>query len=99
MSDQSVNTVRVWTEQEVHNLICEIITDLSPSHGEAKVEKRLIEDLGYHSLALMELAFSLEDEFELPAINEATARQILTIDQVQQHVLNHLRSVNKVAVD
>jgi acyl carrier protein len=36
----------------------------------------LVEDLEYHSLALLEIASALEDEFDLRPIDEKTARQM-----------------------
>lgn len=87
-----VRTAKAWTEAEVCKLIQEIISDLAPNPGTPVATARLVEDLGFHSLALLELAFSLEDEFDLPTIDEPTARTILTVSDVQQHVLTHLKA-------
>lgn len=43
----------------------------------------LIEDLGCHSLALREMAFTFEDEFDLDSNDEKTALQITTVDAAQ----------------
>lgn len=94
--EQAATDDRVWSEDEVREIIREIISDLSPSRGTPAIELRLVEDLGYHSLSLLELAFSLEDEFDLPTIDEQTARQILTCGHVEEHVFVHLRSVEKL---
>ena len=99
MGTESVRKAKVWTTAEVCDLVREIISDLAPSKGEVVPEARLIENLGYHSLSLLEMAFSVEDEFDLPTIDEATARQILTVGDVEQHVLSHLRSVGQLSDD
>ena len=49
-------------------------------------ETRLVEDLGYHSLALLKLAFALEDEFALPAMDAEQAQKICTILDVEEYV-------------
>lgn len=92
MSADTSVTVRRWTEEEARALIREVITDLAPTRGEVVSSARLVEELGCHSLSLLELAFSLEDEFDLPTIDEATAREILTVGDVELHVFEHLRA-------
>jgi acyl carrier protein len=97
IEEQTIKAAKRWTPEEVRLLIREIITDLAPSPEEPVPEARLIEDLGCHSLSLLELAFSLEDEFDLPTIDETTARQILTVNDVEQHVLAQLKSNGQLA--
>jgi len=79
-----------WTESAALSVIHEIILDLAPTRCALRPTTRLVEELGCHSLALLELAFSLEDEFDLATIDEATARQILTVGDVERHVLTEL---------
>jgi acyl carrier protein len=79
-----------WQRDDVLALINEVVAELAPGQGEPTRTARLIEDLGYHSLALLELAFSLEDEFDLDTIDEPTARKIVTVQHVVDHVLNEL---------
>jgi acyl carrier protein len=50
-------------------------------------DTRLVDDLGYHSLALLELAFALEEEFGLPAMDAGQAQGIITMLDVEQYVL------------
>jgi acyl carrier protein len=73
-------------------LIGRIVRELAPNPdaGEGSGVK-LVEELEYTSLALLELAFTLEDEFELPPIDEDTARKITTVGAVQLHVIEGLR--------
>jgi acyl carrier protein len=82
---------KTWTREEARALIEEIVVELAPAPHLALTDARLIEDLGYHSLTLLELAFSLEDEFDLPTLDEAVARQILTVGDIEQHVTETLQ--------
>lgn len=59
------------------------VDDLTP-------DTRLIDDLGYHSLALLELAYALEDEFGLPPLDEETARDIVTVRDIEDLVAQRL---------
>ncbi len=99
MTDQPGATrTELWSEEEVSATVRELICDLAPSPEVAQQgDARLVEDLGFHSLALLELAFSLEDEFDLPPIDEETARQITTTSRVQEHVLGILRARGALA--
>ncbi|MDJ0822245.1 MAG: phosphopantetheine-binding protein [Paracoccaceae bacterium] len=89
---QPQNALENWSISDVEQVIAEIIADLAPEEPKFTKETRLVEDLGFHSLALLELAFSLEDEFVLPSIDEETARAIQTVGDVQAHVTQELRS-------
>jgi acyl carrier protein len=80
------------SEGQVRDAVLAIIVDLAPnSDGRRGADARLVEDLGYHSLALMELTFALEDEFNLDPIDEDTARKIRTVGQVQDLVVQRAR--------
>jgi len=70
-----------------HAQVHAIIRELAPVQDvELGPTSRLVDDLGYHSLALLELAFTLEDEFDLDPIDEETARTIVTVQDVADHV-------------
>lgn len=91
MSAETPRTTHTqWTEDEARAMVLEIVADVSPTKAVPSREARLVEDLGYHSLALLELAFALEDEFSLPTIDEAAARAIRTVADVERHVLTRL---------
>jgi acyl carrier protein len=78
-------------ETDVRDTVRSVVIELSPERVEsATADARLIEDLAYNSLALLELAFTLEDEFDLAPIDEATARQITTLGAVVEHVVSEL---------
>jgi acyl carrier protein len=92
LDERSVGAPKRWTEDEVRVLLAEIVLDLAPTKSAVAPDARLIEDFAYNSLALLELAFSLEDEFHLPTIDEAAARTIITVRDVEQYVLKQLTS-------
>jgi len=80
-----------WTEEKVRSTASAIIKELAPStEPVCEPDSRLVEDLGYHSLALLELAFTLEDEFDLDPIDEETARGITTVRDVEETILRML---------
>ncbi|WP_199434062.1 acyl carrier protein [Qaidamihabitans albus] len=86
------------SEEEVRQTIRGIIAEVAPEGGdEVRSELRLVEDLSFHSLSLLELAFTLEDEFDLPPIDEEVARSITTVDHVEQHVVDNLAERGELA--
>jgi acyl carrier protein len=86
------------TTEQVRALVAEVIAELAPVNDvEVSDSLRLIEDLGYHSLALMELAFALEDEFELSPIDEQTAQSITTVALITDHVVGELQARGDLA--
>jgi len=82
----------VVDEQSLRTTIRNLIRELAPNQLviELNAEHRLVEDLGYHSLALMELAFTLEDEFGLDPLDEQQALKIELAGDVEQHVIGEL---------
>lgn len=98
-TDLKENTVtsnaetRIVDEQSVRTSILQLIQELAPNQSvtAVKPDQRLVEDLEYHSLALMELAFTLEDEFGLDPIDEEAALKIVSAGDVEQHVVDELR--------
>lgn len=81
------------SEDEIRDTIRLIVMELAPEPDRSLGDDAtLMNDLAYHSLALMELAFTLEDEFDLLPVDEATGRAIQTIADVQAHVLDELRA-------
>lgn len=82
------------SDTEVRRRIRAIILDLAPEKGGEEVENpRLLEDLSYHSLAMVELAFALEDEFELPPMNEESVNEnIRTASDIEDYVLTLMHS-------
>lgn len=71
----------------------ELVLELAPNPEKgAADEVLLVEDLEYHSLALLELAFALEDEFDLPPIDEQSVQNIRTAGDIGNHVVRQLES-------
>lgn len=78
---------------EIRESVREIVLELAPNQGtDARDEARLVDDLEYTSLSLTELAFTLEDEFDLSPIDEATARGITTVGDLCDHVEREIRT-------
>jgi acyl carrier protein len=79
-------------EERVRRLIRDLILELAPNPENVALEDpRLLDDLEYHSLALLELAFTLEDEFDLEPIDAETAQTIRTSKDVEDYVVEKLR--------
>lgn len=96
MSEPSNVSVQEKSEDDIRVLVRDMIADLAPESGaETTADKLLIEDLGYHSLALLELAFTLEDEFDLEPLDEETARRIVTVADVEDIVIRLLSEQGK----
>lgn len=88
------------TEQEIREAIRALVFELAPNPEGAPADGviSLMDHLEYNSLALLELAFTLEDEYDLTPIDEETARAILTLHQVQDHIVRELRERSEPAV-
>lgn len=67
----------------VRSLVLEVAPEPDP---EVDADASLVNDLGFHSLALLELAYLLEDEFDLPPIDQETAHGIATVRDVVDYV-------------
>jgi acyl carrier protein len=62
--------------------------ELAPTNPTSvNADDRLVEDLGFHSLVFVELAFALEDAFDLEPIDEERAEGIVTVEDVEALVL------------
>ena len=89
MSEQTVPAAR--TEEQIRATVVTVIADMAPNQGVTITPAtNLVKELGYHSLALMEVAFAIEDEFDLDPIDEDTARKIDTVGAVQDLVVKRL---------
>ncbi|GAA1767015.1 acyl carrier protein [Luedemannella helvata] len=93
MSEASSTQVDGRTEDEIRAEVRTIVLELAPEAKEtAPDDARLIEDLAFHSLALLELAFTLEDRFDLDPIEQERAQQISTMRDVANLVIEELRN-------
>ena len=74
-------------EDEVAVKVHDMVGELAPTPGaDVTPEARLVEDLGYHSLALLELSVLLEDTFGLPPLDAADAREIGQVGDITRLV-------------
>lgn len=68
------------SDEQIVELVRQTVARLAPLPDQAvRDDSRLVDDLGYHSLALLELAFTIEDELGLDPIDEQAARQVVTV--------------------
>jgi acyl carrier protein len=74
--------------------VAAIVGEVAPKPTNApKPELRLVEDLGYTSLALMDLAVALEKEFALSSFSEDEASGIATVEDVQDIVVQQIEQL------
>lgn len=67
----------------VEELVSRLVLLVAPQKNEdSRPEQRLISDLGYHSLALAELAFTLEDLFGLDPLPPEKAMSLESVGDV-----------------
>jgi acyl carrier protein len=98
MSDQNPKSDVRFDEATLRQMLVKIILELAPeARGQPNMQTHLVEEMGYHSLALLELAFSLEDEFNLEPLEEAAARKIHTVGDVIEYVVNEMRERGSIA--
>jgi acyl carrier protein len=77
---------------DVRARVRSIIVQVAPNpDGVQAGETKLVDHLEYHSLALLELGFTLEDEFDLPPIDQAQVQDITTVEEVEDLVVGLLR--------
>jgi acyl carrier protein len=65
----------------------ELVGAMSPLGSRiAKSTDRVVDDLGYDSVAILELALALEVEFDLQAIDEEQAVDLVTVGDIEAMV-------------
>jgi acyl carrier protein len=80
------------TELEIAEQVQRVVAKLAPNREmQATPEARLVEDLEYHSLALLELAVQLEELFDLPPLDEATAQGISDVAGISRLVAEKVK--------
>lgn len=88
-----MSTEAKQADAEVRARVRSIIVQVAPNpDGVQAGETKLVDHLEYHSLALLELGFTLEDEFDLPPIDQSQVQDITTVEEVEDLVLGLLRS-------
>lgn len=80
-------------DSDVRARVRSIVLEVAPNADGAREAGRtlLVEHLEYHSLALLELGFALEDEFDLPPLDQAQVQHITTVEEIEDLVLGLLR--------
>ena len=79
------------TQDEVALKVEDMVAEMAPDQeSEITPEARLVEDLGYHSLALLELSVALEDTFNLPPLDGTAAREIDKVGDITRLVFRTL---------
>lgn len=93
MTEVAPGRQTTWTREQVHAIISQLASELAPAGAGSEIteDAKLTDDLGYHSLALLELAFTIEDEFSLDPIDAETAVTIVTVGDVENYVTAQLR--------
>jgi acyl carrier protein len=78
----------------VKRRVSTIVGQVAPkSKASPGPETKLVEDLGYTSLALMDLAVALEKEFALSSFSQDEAAGISTVEDVQDVILQQLEEL------
>jgi acyl carrier protein len=75
------------TDEEVQQRIRELILECAPSPRDLRDDSALIEDLGYHSLALAELMVAILDEFEIEELPGDLLVGLYTVRDVENAAL------------
>ncbi len=67
--------------------VIEIVSEMAPSaHTEVSADTELIAELGFDSLGLLELLAALEDELNLPPIDEEQLAEIRVVRDLERIV-------------
>lgn len=97
MAETHGRTGRVWAEPDVRAAVRTMVLRHAPEGGgNGTGSLRLVEDLAYHSLALLELAFAVEEAFGLSPMDLQTASAIHTSDDLEAFVLRELRQASRL---
>jgi acyl carrier protein len=86
-------------EEAIRLTVREIVFSMAPEPpADGHRDLDLVDDLAYHSLALLEMAFALEDEFLLPPIDQESAQEIHTVADVENYIITELRAGRQARV-
>jgi acyl carrier protein len=78
-------------DAEIRARVLAEVLRLAPRPADAAgPDSDLEDDLGYDSLALVELALALERDFDLPPLSEGDAIEIATVGDLQEIVVQAL---------
>lgn len=80
---KSPTVLRLTLRERIDDLI---MRELGVDEKQATPNTRLQEDLGADSLDVAEMAIVIEEEFEIPEIDDAQVDKILTVGHVHRYV-------------
>lgn len=94
-SGDGESTVRAHVRDIIRELRpAEAVADKSRPIVEIMGDVHLVNDLGFHSLALLEIAFALEEDFDLEPLDEKEAKKLSTVVSIENYVVEQLRARN-----
>jgi acyl carrier protein len=70
--------------------IRQLVFEMAPQRREGLANPNLVDDLGFDSLGLLELAAAIENEFGTPPIAETDVTGVATVTQVEGLVVRLL---------
>jgi acyl carrier protein len=83
---------KTWTPYKMKARVHELLaTDLGLDESEITADSLIMDDLGADSLDVVEMAMSLEEEFEIE-ISEDDAEKAKTVSALERLVASKLRS-------
>lgn len=94
---EAQDRARAWTEPEVRAAVRSLVLRHAPEGGPDRGGSlRLVDDLEYHSLAVLELTFAVEEAFALKPMDLQTVTAIQTSDDLEAFVLGQLRQASRL---
>ena len=77
--------------EAVPELVGALVLLIAPRKAESALpDSRLVADLGYHSISLAELGFTLEDLFEFQSLSQETAMTLERVGDIIDLVVEHV---------
>jgi acyl carrier protein len=95
MSHEEAEAVSVTATSRSHveDVVCRLVGEMSPvTTSPAASDQLLIADLGYYSLLVIELAFALEELFDLRLLAAEDPPPVGTVRELQDYVIEKVRS-------
>ncbi len=76
------------TTDQVESRVIELIRQIAPAKlPVVSGHHHLVDDLSFDSISLLELAVAIEAEFDLPAMSPADTSSLLTVQQLQDRII------------
>jgi len=67
-----------------------LVREIAPRPVTVSGESRLVDDLGFDSIRLLELVVAIETEFDIVSIPEADTRRVSTVGELETVVMGLL---------